>query len=100
MLLRSQCNLSWDDVHEKNGVTDLVLFISQVEILLEASNTCVSCKQMTLVTVHVATECFNYQCWYYPEGKLEIEAVLVVKKQKGHTKFERIKSIVITGMII
>ena len=58
--MRSQCNhhLSGDGVHESNGVTDLVLYISHLEIILEASNTSVSCNRMTLVNVHVATECF------------------------------------------
>jgi len=55
--MRSQCNhLSGDDVHETNGVTDLVLYVSQLEINLEASNTSVSCNRTTLVTVHVATK--------------------------------------------
>ena len=57
VMLRSQCNLLGDHVRDSNGETGLVLFITQVEILLEASNTSVSCNWMTSVTVHVATEC-------------------------------------------
>ena len=37
------------NLHEKDSDTDLILCISQMEILLEASNTSISCNQMGLV---------------------------------------------------
>ena len=33
-----------EDIQEKDGKTDLILVVSQMEILLETSNTSVSCR--------------------------------------------------------
>ena len=38
-----------DDIHKKDGKADLILCISHTEILLEASNTSVSCNRVTSV---------------------------------------------------
>ena len=47
--LRLLYDVLGDDIHEKDGETDLILCISQMEILLEASNARISYNQAILV---------------------------------------------------
>ena len=47
-----------DHVHVENGVTDLILFISQMEIPLEACNASISCI-LTLVLYLVVIKCYS-----------------------------------------
>ena len=56
-----------DHVHVENSDTDLVLLISQIEILLDASNASVSCILTLIPLSLVATECFFYRYWLDPE---------------------------------
>ena len=72
----------WEDLPEKDSDTGLILFISQVEILLETSNASISCK-LTLVLYPSLTPNVCYQYWIDPEdGQLISKAVFLVKENK------------------
>ena len=80
-----------DDIHEKYSETNLILVISQMEILLEAGNTGVSCSSVTLALY----TCINQNIFFTNIGTIlkddykQTETVFLVKEERDIPKTRR-----------